>query len=206
MVGDLVKAVIFDLGQVTIAIDMQRGYQALQPYCSRAPEEIAKLVRAAGIADPFECGQISPRDFVRRFCDAVGIELDYDRFCELWSTIFLPGSPLPEPLLEGLRRRYRLLALSNTNAIHFEGLLRSHPILRHFDGFVLSYEVGVMKPDPRIYQAAVQLAGCRAEECFFTDDIPEYVEGAREAGMKAAQFQSVAQLEGDLAAQGIEWR
>jgi glucose-1-phosphatase len=200
-----VKAVIFDLGQVTIAFDVRRGYQALQPYCRRSPEEIPKLIRAAGIVDPFECGQISPQDFVRRFCDAVGIELDYDRFCELWSTIFLPGSPLPEPLLEGLRRRYRLLALSNTNTIHFEALLRDYPILRHFDGFVLSYEVGVMKPDPRIYQAAIERAGCRAEECFFADDMAEYVEGARRVGMNAVQFQSIAQLERDLAAQGIEW-
>jgi FMN phosphatase YigB (HAD superfamily) len=204
-VGALVKAVIFDLGQVTIAFDLRRGYQALQPYCLCPPEEISKLIRAAGIVEPFESGQISPGDFVRRFCDVLGLDLDYDRFCQLWSSIFLPGSPLPEPLLEGLHRRYRLLALSNTNAIHFEAVLRDYPILRHFDGFVLSYEVGVSKPDPRIYEAAIERAGCRAEECFFTDDVAAYVEGARNAGMNAAQFQSVEQLERDLAAHGIEW-
>lgn len=204
--GALVKAVILDLGQVTIAFDIRRGYQALQPYCRLSPEEVPKRIRAAGIVEPFEAGQISPRDFVRRFCDALGLDLDYDRFCQLWSSIFLPGSPLPERLLEGLHRRYRLLALSNTNAIHFEAVRRDYPILGHFDGFVLSYEIGVLKPDPRIYQAGIERAGCRAEECFFADDVAAYVEGARAAGMKAVQFQSAAQLEHDLAAHGVEWR
>jgi FMN phosphatase YigB (HAD superfamily) len=201
-----VKAVILDLGQVTIAFDIQRGYRALEPYCPIPLAEVPRLLRKADIVEPFERGEIAPRDFVRQFTGILGLDLSYERFCELWSSIFLPGSPLPEALLEGLRSRYRLLALSNTNAIHFESVRRSHPILGHFEGFVLSYEVGVMKPHPKIYQAAIERAGCRADECFFTDDVLDYVEAARLAGMQAVQFLSAAQFERDLAEHGIEWR
>jgi putative hydrolase of the HAD superfamily len=62
-----------------------------------------------------------------------------------------------------------------------------------------------MKPSPLIYQKAVELAGCRPEECFFTDDISEYVEGARKFGIDAVQFVSAAQLQEELAKRGLRW-
>ena len=55
-------------------------------------------------------------------------------------------------------------------------------MLRHFHDLVLSYEVKAMKPQPEIYQAALDMAGCRPEECFYTDDIAAYVEGAQADG------------------------
>jgi glycosyltransferase involved in cell wall biosynthesis len=88
-------------------------------------------------------------------------------------------------MLEGLRKRYRLLLLSNTNAIHFAMIRENYPMLRHFHDFILSYEVKAMKPNPAIYREAVARAGCDAGECFFTDDIRDYVEAARREGLDA---------------------
>jgi glucose-1-phosphatase len=201
----LIKTVIFDLGKVVVPFELQRGYAALQPHCSLPIEELPKRIAAANIVFPFEEGRISPQDFVLRFSAALGIDIEYDRFCELWSSIFLPDPLLPEALLESIASRYRLLLLSNTNAIHFEMIRRTYPILRHFHDFVLSYEVGAMKPDPRIYAAAVERAGCLPEECFFTDDMQPFVEAACNAGIDAVQFRNAAQLERDLRARGIEW-
>ena len=200
------KAVIFDLGKVIVPFDIRRGYAALQPHCAYSLEELPQRISATDIVHRFESGQVSPEDFVRQFSEILGLQIDYDRFCGLWSSIFLPDPLIPEQLLEGLRRRYRLLLLSNTNAIHFAMLWENYPILRHFDEFILSHEVGAMKPDPRIYQAAIERAGCRPEECFFTDDIAPFVEGARRAGIDAVQFQSVEQIERELRARGIEWQ
>jgi len=75
---------------------------------------------------------------------------------------------------------------------------RNYPILRHFDEFVLSYEIGSMKPAAKIYQEAIARSGCAAEECFFTDDILVNVEAAREHGIDAVQFHSADQLENEL--------
>ena len=68
---------------------------------------------------------------------------------------------------------------------------------------MLSYEVGALKPDDKIYREAIQRAGCRPEECFFTDDIAINVDAARNNGMDAVQFVSAAQLEGELKARGV---
>jgi HAD superfamily hydrolase (TIGR01509 family) len=109
-------------------------------------------------------------------------------------------------MLAGLAARYRLVLLSNTNAIHFEGLRESHAtLLRHFHELVLSYEVKAMKPGPEIFQAAIARAGCRPEECFYTDDIAANVTAARNLGIDAVQFQSLAQLERELTERGIRW-
>ena len=60
-----------------------------------------------------------------------------------------------------------------------------------------------MKPSPVIYRKAIELAGCLPAQCFFTDDIEEYVEGARREGIDAVQFQSAAQLQQELARRNI---
>lgn len=102
--------------------------------------------------------------------------------------------------------RYRLLLLSNTNAIHFEMLRREYPLLRHFHGMVLSHEVHLVKPQPAIFEAAVRLAGCSPEECFYTDDVPEFVDAARTLGIDSEQFRGVEKLERELASRGIVWK
>jgi FMN phosphatase YigB (HAD superfamily) len=199
------KAVIFDLGRVIVDFDFQRGYQALAGLCPYPAAEIPARLAGCGLVDRFETGLIEPREFVTQMSALLDLRIDYDRFCGIWDSIFT-GTLVPESMLAGLAGRYRLLLLSNTNAIHFEGLRASHPLLRHFHELVLSYEVKAMKPQPEIFQVAVERAGCRAAECFYTDDIAAYVAAARNLGIDAVQFQSAAQLEREFAARGIRWQ
>jgi putative hydrolase of the HAD superfamily len=198
------KAVIFDLGRVLVNFDFQRGYSALQALCPYAATEIPRRLSATGLVERFETGLIEPRDFVARISSALDLDIDYQHFCRIWSSIFT-DTLIPESMLAGLAARYRLLLLSNTNAIHFEGLRASHPMLRHFHELVLSYEVKAMKPQPEIYQAAIARAGCRPEECFYTDDIAPFVAAARSLGIDAVQFASADQVQGELRSRGIRW-
>jgi putative hydrolase of the HAD superfamily len=198
------KAVIFDLGRVLVNFDFKRGYRALEGLCPYPAEEIPKRLSSCGLVEQFETGLIEPHDFVTKISAVLDLAIDYARFCQIWSSIFTE-TLVPEAMLEGLAARYRLLLLSNTNAIHFEGLRETHPMLRHFHHLVLSYEVKAMKPQPRIFQAAIALAGCRPEECFYTDDIGDYVAAAQNLGIDAVQFESLAQLQRELTKRGIRW-
>jgi putative hydrolase of the HAD superfamily len=200
-----IRTVIFDLGRVLVGFDFQRGYDRLQTLCGHPVSEIRQRIAGTGLVPKLEAGQIQSRDFVLKIGEALGITLDYTEFCNIWSSIFLPGTLVPEDMVVGLKKRYGLVLLSNTNEMHFEMLERTYPILRHFEKRALSHLVGAMKPSPIIYQAAVELAGCRPEECLFTDDIPEYVEGARKFGIDAVQFVSATQLQEELAKRGLRW-
>jgi putative hydrolase of the HAD superfamily len=201
----MIKTVIFDLGKVIVPFDFSRGYRAMSELCSYAPEEIPKRIGSTDLVLRFESGQVSPEQFVEQLCQILDVRMEYGHFCEIWSSIFLPHTLIPENMLEGLRKRYRLLLLSNTNAIHFKMIRENYSLMKHFDHYVLSYEVGAMKPSPRIYEEAIAKAYCAPEECFFTDDIPEYVAGAREAGIDAVQFQSAAQIQAELQSRGVTW-
>lgn len=200
-----IKAVIFDLGRVIVPFDFNRGYARLEPLCGIPASEIPGRIAATGLVPRFESGAIGPRDFVREFSKCLNLDTTYENFCEIWSSIFLPDPLIPEAMLCGIARRYRLVLLSNTNAIHFDMIWENYPLLRHFHTLVLSYKVGAMKPLPLIYQRAIEAAGCLPRECFFTDDILAYVEGAREQGIDAVQFESAAQIEAELRKRGVVW-
>jgi putative hydrolase of the HAD superfamily len=200
------KAIIFDLGKVLLDFDFKRAYRALESLSPYPAAEIPKRIATTNLVERFETGLVEPRDFVEQFSGILDLHLDYDHFCLIWSSIFT-GTLVPESLLEGLAARYRLLLLSNTNALHFEMLRQNYGhMLRHFHHLILSHEVHAMKPQPEIFEAAVERAGCRPEECFYTDDIPAFVEAARQLGIDAVQFQSGEQLERELRQRGIGWQ
>ena len=201
----VIKAIIFDLGRVIVPFDFNRGYEKISVLCGVPASQISALISPTRLVQQFECGQLEPRAFVSQLSAHLKMEPTYEEFCEIWSSIFLPHTLVREKLLEGLAKNYRLVLLSNTNAIHFEMIRENYPLLRHFHSFVLSYEVGAMKPDPLIYRRAVEEARCLPEECFFTDDIAEYVEGAKRQGIDAVQFESGEQIESELRARGVKW-
>ena len=188
-----------------VPFDFQRGYRRLEEHCGIPAAEIPRRIGATDLVQRFERGQIAAEDFYREFAAQLGLKIGYAEFCGIWTSIFLPYTLVPESLVAGLAEKYRLVLLSNTNAIHFEMVRKNYPLLRHFHAFVLSHEAGAMKPHPAIYQKAIAAAECGPEECFFTDDIAEYVAGARAAGIDAVQFSDARQLELDLRARGVEW-
>jgi glucose-1-phosphatase len=201
----LIKTIIFDLGKVIVPFDFQRAYEKIGPLCNLQPHEIPERLRGCDLVTRFETGAIEPRPFVKELSERLGFEVNYDDFCSIWTSIFLPETLIPESLIIALRTRYRLLLLSNTNAIHYEMVSERYPMLRHFHEYILSYKVGALKPSAAIYEAAIQKAQCLPAECFFTDDIPAYVEGARSHGIDAVQFKSAAQIEAELRARGVTW-
>lgn len=202
--NELIKAVIFDLGRVIVPFDFERGYARIEAMTGIPAREVPARIRPTGLVERLESGKIEPRDFVRELSETLGLRCTYEEFCRIWSSIFLPETLIPEELLRGIAARYRLVLLSNTNAIHFEMIQANYPLLKHFHAMILSHEVGAMKPAPEIYRRAVEAAGCLPEECFFTDDIAEYVEGARRCGIDAVQFRSAEQIEAELRRR-IDW-
>lgn len=201
----MIKTIIFDLGKVLVPFDFQRAYDRFAPLSGYSPEQIRDRVRGCDLVTRFESGQVEPEAFAEEFCGMLDATVAYDQFCETFNAIFFPDTLIPDSLLKALKQRYRLVLLSNTNAIHWRMLSQHYPLLRHFDEHVLSYRVGALKPDPRIYHEAIRAAECRPGECFYTDDIADYVEAARQQGIDAVQFQSREQIESELKSRGVNW-
>jgi putative hydrolase of the HAD superfamily len=198
-----IKTIIFDMGRVIVDLDFDRTYQAVEARTGLSRDEMSQRLREGEFLSRFERGLIEPRAFVEEFGGRVGWAQPYDDFCRFWSSIFLPEPLLPVGLFERLKQRYRLLLLSNTNAIHVEMIRATYPHLEHIHHCVMSHEVGVLKPAAAIYEEALRHAHCAPDECFFTDDMEENVAGARRLGIDAEQFRGYEALLGELGRRGV---
>jgi glucose-1-phosphatase len=199
------KAILFDLGKVLIHFDFQIAYQALEKVCPHPAAEIRRRLWGTDLVQRFETGLVEPREFFAETSRLLDLDITFEEYRRLFGSIF--GDILiPESMIEALARRYTLVLLSNTNALHFPVLEEKYGgLLGHFHHRVLSHEVGAVKPQAEIFRAAVKAAGCRAGECFYTDDIASFVDAARALGIDAVQFENCAQIERELRARGIGW-
>jgi putative hydrolase of the HAD superfamily len=92
---------------------------------------------------------------------------------------------------------------SLSNAVHACFCRERLPVLRRFDALVMSCEVGLAKPDPAIYRAALDRVGSAPERTVFFHDIPGYVEAARSVGLHAEIFTTASAFERSRAALGL---
>jgi putative hydrolase of the HAD superfamily len=120
--------------------------------------------------------------------------------------MFTPN-PAVCALVPLLKPRHKLLLLSNTNDLHARRFLAQfHDVLAPFDHLVLSHELGVRKPDPRVYAHCQRLAGRPAAECVFIDDLPSNVQAARACGWQGIVYERGLDLRRALAACGVSIR
>jgi epoxide hydrolase-like predicted phosphatase len=100
--------------------------------------------------------------------------------------------------LTSLRERYSLGLLSNANDDLRAMLIERWQIADLFDDMIISAEVGLLKPDRRIYELAVHRLGVQPDEAVFIDDMPVNIEGARIAGLPAIQYLNNQQVVEEL--------
>lgn len=198
----MIKAIYMDLGKVLIDFDLNVAIRGLEKATTWSMSDIKLFLNGELIRD-YELGRISTADFRRVFCERLGILIPAEKFKELWSKMFLAEPLLSETFLQSLRRNYPLHLLSNTNELHYEFVVDRYPIMKLFEKRILSYQVGQMKPQPEIYQLAVDQSGVRAEEIFFADDRPENVEAALTLGIQAVRFLNETQLRQDMGRAGV---
>ena len=200
-----IRALLIDLGNVIVGLDFDRAYQAAERVSPYSAGEIPDRIRATGLSDRYERGEISSEAFYREFCGALEMGVSFEQFREIWADMFRTEPLLSDSFLAALGREQRMLLLSNTNEIHFEAIRARYPQLAHFDDYVLSYQVGAMKPEEAIYQEAIRRAGCEPSRCFFTDDNEANVSAARRAGIDAVVFAGEQDLKRQLRRRGIAW-
>lgn len=96
-----------------------------------------------------------------------------------------------------------LYALSNWSAETFRHARSRFSFLTRFRAIVVSGELGVMKPDRRIYRHLTDAHALHPRDCVFIDDSPKNVAGALDAGLHAIQFRSPEALRRDLVSYGL---
>lgn len=197
-----ITAVAFDLGNVLVGVDQSGFCRRLAAYTQASPEEISALVFNGPLKFRYDSGLLTTPEFYQQITDHLQSTLSYDQFCALWTGFLTPWEHMTE-VVARLQPRYPLVLVSNTDPLHFEYVKAHFPVMRHFCRYILSYELGCQKPDPRIYQTLLAALDCPPEQCLFIDDLLINVEAARRHGLQAWQFLSCAGLKQRLARQGL---
>jgi putative hydrolase of the HAD superfamily len=177
------SVLLFDLGGVLVDYS---GVEDLRPLLPESLDDEALLARwaACPYSLAYGAGQLTTEEFVPLFLRDWRIDLEPAAFraaWEGWVRGWLPGAA---ELIRDLRPQYRLAALSNSNASHWEQLARLG-MLDAFDLALGSHELGVRKPDPAIYREALSRLAVPADAVLFFDDSAANVDAARGVGMQA---------------------
>ena len=196
------ETVIFDLGNVLLPLDwgIARKRMCDRTGCSR--RELEDFIVNTPFLGQLELGQLTAKQFFEIIARELRFTGTQAEFEQIWSDIFTIDDAMIG-LTQKLKGAYRRFILSNTSPQHIEFVFAKYPVLRDFDGHILSYEVGLLKPDRRIYELALHRFGIAVESAVFIDDLPANVAGAREIGLAAIQHKSFQKTRRELTRLGI---
>jgi putative hydrolase of the HAD superfamily len=197
------ELLLFDLGGVLVE---WAGPRELGRYLRRAstPDVILQRWIDCPHTKEFERGKLTAAEWAARFIKDWDIDLAQDEFLSEfrgWSRRILPGA---RELLDQLRPHYRLAALSNSNEVHWQRNTQELGILDLFEFAISSHQVGLCKPDPQIFEFAVERANVssRAAIVFF-DDLGVNIDAAKTAGLRAHCVRGVDELRDRLVSEHL---
>lgn len=186
---------VFDLGNVVVKLAYERVIARLCADSDVQRDELIRIMEQAGGYRDLERGAVTFRDFYELLRDRAAYKGDLRDLQQIWEDFFDGPVEGIEDLLERVRRQYRVAFLSNSNEIHAEVIPRDFAALfDKEDRFIFSHRCKCAKPDPAIYHHALELLGALPSQVLYTDDLPENVEAALNAGITAFKFTTAHEL------------
>ena len=174
---------IFDLGNVIVDIDFNRVLGTWSDL-SRVP--LASLKQSFTMGDAFhqhERGEITDEAFAEALCREMDISLSYEQFSHGWQAIFVGLRQDVIDIMHKLREQGHRV-VSNTNRLHTTFWPEEYPEIRQAaDHIYLSQDLGMRKPEARIYQHVLQQEGFSPSDAVFFDDNVDNIEGANQLGI-----------------------
>lgn len=191
------KGLVLDCGGVMVNEFVLAFVKKLVAKYSVSYEEALDLFYQS--EGPYLLGKMSGEEFFKRFAKQLAIPTL--RLMDLFLASEQPNKEMFS-LVEKLKN-YKLAMLSDNFKEMVERIVPKYHLDKLFDHLIFSNEVGMRKPNPKIYQMILERLGLSPEECLFIDDHEVNLEGARELGIDTVLFTSTDKLKRDLGIRGI---
>ena len=191
--------IVFDIGGVLVGWDPKFLYRKM----FNGDEEKVDFFLTEICPYSWNLEQDKGRSFEEAIAEKITEFPEYEpqirAYHERWMETISDAFPETVRLLADLRARdYMLCALTNWGAEKYVLLRERFDFLNWFEETVVSGEVGVLKPDPAIYQILLERIQCEAEQCVFIDDREANVVAASQLGFDGILFTSAENLEMEL--------
>lgn len=197
-----VRAFLFDLGNVLVRFDHMAAAQKITAGTGASAEALFQLFFESPLVVDHDEGRISTRKFYEEVSRRLGLSIGFEQFLQVWNDIFTEDKPMTG-LLRKLLQDYPAYLISNTNRPHFDYLREKCPVLQQMTGWILSYEVGALKPNPMIYHRALEIVKVPAGEIFYIDDREDLIEAGHRMGFQTHRFSGIERLVEDLKSRGV---
>ncbi len=187
-----IKNIILDLGGVILNIDYNLTIQAFQNLGISNFESLYTQAKQEHLFDHYESGKINSEEFVEKLGEYLETQQPKEAVINAWNAMLLDLPTERLDFLKDLRLSYNTSLLSNTNPIHikcFHQIIEEQNGIESLDQFFdhvhFSSDLGMRKPDPKIFELVCDLHNYSPSETLFIDDSIQHVEGARKAGLNA---------------------
>lgn len=193
-------ALVFDLGNVLLPIDLDKTYQAFADLGSSfTASEIKQITSDEGLWVEYESGLQSCLEFQNRLVQRFQLTCSQEEFTNAFNALLLPIQLETSNYLTELKSKFPLYLLSNTSKIHSDLFLNpKYPNFNLFDSFTnihLSFEMGLVKPNVRIYQQVVELNNLHNHHIVFFDDNEHNINAANKYGWETVLIQPSTSLQ-----------
>ncbi len=179
---------IFDIGGVLVRYNAEELTDFISRISGCRPDDVKTLLYP-DILYKIETGRMSDLDFYSDYVRNVLPGLSFDNLVNLYEQYFEINRPGFELMLELKGRGSKVYTLSNLAGFHKTAIERKIPsFFEQFDMNFLSFEIGLHKPEPEIYEKLIDRIGEKPENLVFFDDAPQNVNGAKAAGIKGILF------------------
>lgn len=193
-----IRVIFWDFGGVIVRTFDRSGRVRWEQDLGLLPNSLERTVFMGEMGYRASLGEATHKDVWQWVAQQFGLDEDQRR--EL-ARDFFRGDRVDEDLMgyiRGLKKVYKTGLISNAWPDLRPAMENEWHIADAFDELIISAEVRLVKPDPRIYHLALERMGVRPDEAVLIDDFIENVEGARAIGMHAIQFESLGQVRADL--------
>ncbi len=186
-----VDCVFFDLGGVLYDLDLSGAWKRFRQRCGRSIGEIQAVLYASDLIEPYESGKISSHAFYDEVTRRLGCRMSFDDFRGIWNSILVKRKGMFQLALQ-VRKSLDVLVVSNTNEMNAAAMEKDvRSITRKT---VYSHEVGYLKPDPRIYEKALEMSGTGPQKTLYFDDLEKNVTSASALGIRAFIYRDIPSL------------
>lgn len=185
----MIKAILFDLGKVILDFNFEPAFHRLAKFAPLSAKDIEDYFWKSELEVLYDGGKITSLEFHKEVKRALKHSLSYEAFRSVWNNIFTPKKEIVS-LIRRLSPRYRLVLISNTNAMHYDHVRKRYAILDRFDRSILSFKEKTRKPDERIYKIAAKACLAEPREIFYIDDRKELTEAAESFGFHVFTYKN----------------
>lgn len=189
---DLVKVLMFDLGNVIIKVDFARAIKVWSDYTQIHPDVLKSRFTFDASYERHERNDITGAEYFASLRELLSINLTDAQLGEGWNAIYQGEVTGIQHLLKQAKPYFPIYAFSNTNPTHLAYALQHYAqVLGLFEKVYTSCELKKRKPTREAFDMVVKGIGVNANEILFFDDLLENVLGARKAGLQAVHVQTV---------------